>query len=141
MRLKEVSASDSEGAFCHSVLSEDGGPDIMIDVTRRPSTPGTGMAPAVVKTAARRFGIPTISTRNSLGVSEPAWQGLSPSEQESLITMKRPGDTIPAVIKDMVIEHRMSTVAIFHDDTFGKFSTTFYPALVVIDSFTLTRCH
>lgn len=136
VRLKEVvlASDESERSFCHSVLSEDGAPDVMIDVTSKPSILDTRMAPAVspavssavVKTVSRKFGIPTISTRSSLGMSEPAWQGLSPSEQELFIAVKPPGDTIPAVIKDMVVEHSMSTVAIFHDDTFGEFSTTHY---------------
>ena len=131
VRLKEIvlNHDSTEGSFCQDVLSDsplssDGtigqrtGVDIMIDVTSKPSVTGEAMASAIVKSVARKFGIPTVSTTNSLGVVEPAWSKLDTSEKEWLLTMKPPGDTIPAIIKDMVIEHNMSTVAIFYDDTF-----------------------
>ncbi len=52
------------------------------------------------------------------------WENLTPEQQQYLLHVRPPGDTITMVIRNIIEDNNITNAAIIFDDTFGKESFT-----------------
>ena len=111
-------------------MIDEGTPqDLIVDLTSR------GCSSDVIQSLTASLGIPTVTASSAAeddlkydclpsSLSYPIftgeWSGLSSSQEKYLLQVRPPGDILPEVIRNLVQNTRISSVAVLYDETFGK---------------------
>lgn len=110
MREVVIDSNSSECDVCQRLLQDEAPVTALIDATDS----------VLMRTFARKSGIPTISTSHGMEQKDRAWTGLSEQESEYLIQVNPPEDTIATIVQDMVHEYGIRNAVLLFDSSFGK---------------------
>lgn len=118
-----IDQNASECDVCQRLLPEASGGSpvhVLIDATSNP----------LIRTFARKAGIPTISTAFGLTGTDRAWIGLTEQESEWLIQINPPEDTMSTMLTDLVKEFGIRNAVLLRDKSFGQFFFSRFQSII-----------
>lgn len=107
--------------FCAQVCSvyseavkDNQPPHLVLDTTKKM------VISELVKAFTSALGLPTISTSFGQNGDSQKWRDLNEQKQKYLLQVLPPLDTIPDIVRTIVIHMNISNAAVLFDEAFGK---------------------